>query len=150
DLAAASEHQPHLDGVPELTARAPVLLDATAFLDEAELPVELDSGGVVREDAKAELVQTVAVCPLDRGNQERRADAASAPLARDGHSDLSEAVPTRLDVQQADELRSGDSDDCPVDRPACRARIAVNGLLCRGPGGLLRALRQPRRTRTTD
>ena len=46
----------HLDRVPELAALAPELLDAAAFLDEAELAIERDRGGVVGEDGEAELV----------------------------------------------------------------------------------------------
>ena len=52
------EQKPHLDRVPELAALAPVVLDAAAFLDEAVLAIEREPGGVVREDAEAQLVQS--------------------------------------------------------------------------------------------
>src|SRR5205809_8115761 len=54
----SSEQQSHVDGVPELSASAAILLDAASFLHESELAVEGDRGGVVDEDAEAQLVQT--------------------------------------------------------------------------------------------
>src|SRR3954470_18906346 len=99
-----SEQEPHLDRVPELAVRAPDLLRAPPFLDEAELPVERDRGGVVRPDAEGQLVQAAVARPLDRGRDERRADAASAPFARHEHPELAEAVAARADVQLAHDL----------------------------------------------
>jgi hypothetical protein len=61
-----SKQQPHLDGVPELAALAAVVPDAPALLDELELPVQREPGGVVGEHAEAQLVQAALARPLDR------------------------------------------------------------------------------------
>ena len=81
-VRAPSEQEPHLDRVPELAALAPELLDAAALLDEAELAIERDRGGVVGEDREAELVAAVLAsrgdAPSRRAPCRRRARAIRA------------------------------------------------------------------------
>src|SRR5215217_4932155 len=85
------EAEPHDDGVPQLAARVAVVLDAPPLLDEPELPVERERRLVVRPYLEAELVQALLARTLDRRTEERRPDAAAAPLARDVHAELAEA-----------------------------------------------------------
>ena len=77
---------------------APELLDAAALLDEAELAVEADRGSVVGEDGEAQLVEAAVASRGDGGLEERRADAAAAPLARDGQRDVAVPEPARIEV----------------------------------------------------
>src|ERR1700751_459241 len=78
----------HDERVPQLAARAPVVLEAQALVDEAVLAVERDRRGVVREDLERELVQTIGARLLDRRGHQQRADAAPAPRTCDAHADL--------------------------------------------------------------
>src|SRR5207248_6834198 len=111
------QEQSHLDDVPELAARpAHVLLPVALFL-EAELPVQSDGCLVVRKDAQRQLVQPLLAAPVDRSRNERRADAAAAPLASDQHSDLAEAEAGSLDVQKADDVAARGGDQRPVEVP---------------------------------
>src|SRR5262249_50857724 len=125
-LLASSEQEAHVDRVPELAARAAVLLDAAAFLDEADLAVESDRSRVVGEDAEAELVQTGASRRLDPGAPQRGADAAAADRARECHPELAVAVPARLKVQRARDLPVDERDERSREVPARGARLDVD------------------------
>src|SRR5207245_145443 len=120
------EQESHLDRVPELAALAPVVLDAPAFLDEPELAVEGDAGGVVWEDAEAQLVRTLPPRPLDRRGHQGGADAAAAPLAQERHPDLAVPMPGGSDVDRADHLAVGNRDERALERPVRGARLDVD------------------------
>jgi hypothetical protein len=87
------------------------VLDAPALHDEAKLLVEGDRGVVVREDAEHELVEAAFARELDRRCEERRADAASALVARDHHPQVGEPERSGVEHERAEPLGAVDGDE---------------------------------------
>src|SRR3954453_13089792 len=121
-----------------------VLRDTPSLLDEAELVVERNRGGVVGEDIEAELVQTLDPCPLDRRGYEGRPDATSAPLALDEHCELADSEAALANVDHPDDraVGLGDKGACRRRGELVRAGIDVDGRLRRDPVALLRHRRE--------
>jgi hypothetical protein len=108
-----------------------------ALLLEAELAVERDRRLVVRKDAQGQLVEAALAAPVDRGRDERRADAAAAPLEGDQHPDLAEAEAAHLHPQKADDLAARGRDQRLVEPPSLRSLLHVDRRLGRDPVALL-------------
>src|SRR3954453_3430519 len=121
-----------------------VLRDTPSLLDEAELVVERNRGGVVGEDIEAELVQTLDACPFDRRGYEGRPDATSAPPALDEHCELADSEAALANVDHPDDraVGLGDKRACRRRGELVRAGIDVDGRLRRDPVALLRGRRE--------
>src|SRR4051794_5056273 len=102
-----SEQEPHHDRVPKVPARATVLRDTPSLLDEAELVVERNRGGVVGEDIEAELVRPLAPAPPDRRGYKGRPAATSAPRALDEHCELAASEAALANVDHPDDRAVG-------------------------------------------
>jgi hypothetical protein len=132
------EQETHLDRVPEFTTRPTVLLDPPSLLNEAELSVERDRPGVVREDAEAELVQPSLTRPLDRCREQCGANTAPAPLPKNSHSDLSKPMRTHIHMDRTDDLALNNSDQPPFKSPCRRPQLNIDRRLGRNSIPLLR------------
>ena len=125
--------------VPEFTARAAIVLYAVAFLDEAEFAVESDRRVVVGEDLQRKLMQAFPARFLDRGGEQRRPDATTAPGPRDCHPKLTNAEFVPKDMERSNQVAARDGDDRAVDRGCklLRPRVDVDRRLRRDPVALL-------------
>src|SRR5207302_6334711 len=81
--SANVEEEPHEEQVPLLGAD-PEVASQRPLLDEAHRAVEGDRAQVLGEDAEGQLAQPDGAGPVDRGLDERPAEALLAVVARDG------------------------------------------------------------------
>ena len=134
-MAHRHQRQAHHNRVPQLPVGSPVLPGAAPFLDEAAFAVQRDRGRIVREYLQAELVQPMAMRPVDRRGQQGRADPVPAAAAVHQHRKLAEAVVADLQAEHPDDLAIGHRHDGRICA-ACEARgtlVDVDRWLGRDP-----------------